>query len=885
MGPFKKAVVIKENIYRPRIRMISKVNYQGYKIFFKTLFAVATLVMLAIFFIHERHEIKVSIDLLTTLNLWIIIGLSLSFIYIYLQGYLYVSSFRALGIKVDLQGAVGLYLKRNLLSIILPAGGFTSLAFFSDELKVDKLSREKINMGSIIYAVAGIASLLLLAIPVIIWYHFVGQATSTFWKSVSWMSLSTALIGILTWSFLRRGAVFNILYRFFPSVENLLSQIDLLKASKVNWWRPLFTALLTEIVGIAHVYIAMLALGIEPNLSICIWAYTIATLLYCFSPVLKGIGTVEISMVMVFMGAGIKESQAISITLLYRAFEFWLPLIASIFPFIFKKMAFWARLLPALFVLILGLVNIISVMSPALTERIEVLDRFIPLITVDLSNGMVLLLGVLLTISTYYLFLGVKSAWYMAFIMVALSFFGNLTKGFDYEESLLALIVMIFLLISYPYYDVKSNINLKNSKLAIWTSIFLAIICYGTLGFYFLQGRHIDGEFTLATALTNSIKHFLLLNNENIQPWSILGTSFLSSLNILGIIFLVLLVYRWLKPQTPSLERLAKNTREAKNIVNRHGLSPVDYFKLSDDKHYYFCKQVEGFFAFGISSGYAIVLEGPVCEKQPDNIRKAIVEFENFCKTKGIRPAYYQVNPSLQAVLVEMGKKSFHIGQEALIDIGKFTLEGKKRKALRNTVNKLKREGYEPKIYHAPISDAILDELKTISDNWLATTGRRERGFSQGTFIASQLKLQDIIVLENAKGKIVAFLNVIPDYVPGETTYDLIRKLTPEEGGNIDILILKFIEYCREQGYSHLNMGLAPFSGALRTNNLKGKLMELLRKNAPQIRAWQGLREFKDKFDPLWEDRFLVYENACDLILLPKAIKKVMEVPADRHPY
>jgi len=863
--------------------MISKVNYQGYRTFFKTLFAVATLVMLVLFFFHERHEIKGSVELLTTLNLWIIIGLSLSFSYIYLQGYFYVSSFRELGIKVDLQHAVNLYLKRNLLSIMLPAGGFTSLAFFSDELKAEKLSHEKINMGSIIYAVAGIASLILLAIPVIIWYQVAGQATATFWQSVSWISLSTALITFLTWSFLRRGYIFKVLYRFFPAVETFLTQIDLLKNAKVNWRRPLFIALLTEVVGIAHVYIAMLALDIEPSLGICIWAYTIATLLYCFSPVLKGIGTVEVSMVMVFMGAGIKESQAISITLLYRGFEFWLPLIAGICPFIFKKMAFWARLLPALFVLILGLVNIISVMSPALTDRIRVLDQFIPLIGVDLSNGMVLLMGVLLIICTYYLFLGVKTAWYMAFVMVALSFLGNLTKGFDYEESLLALMVMVFLLISYPHYDMKGNITLKSKKLVIWASVFLAIIGYGTLGFYFLQGKHIDGNFTLPIAFINSMKHFLLLSNEGIQPWSILGVSFLTSLNILGTIFLVLLVYKWLKPQLPRLEPPAKSIRRARDIVNRHGLSPVDYFKLLDDKHYYVCKQVEGFFAFGISSGYAIVLEGPVCKKQSDHIRKAIIEFEHFCKTTGIRPAYYQVNPSLRAVLVQMGKKSFHIGQEALIDIEKFSLEGKNRKALRNTVNKLKREGYEPKVYQAPISDAMLLELKTISDNWLAATGRRERGFSQGTFAPEQLKHQDIIVLENARGKIVAFLNVIPDYVPGETTYDLIRKLTPEEGGNIDILILKFIEYCREQGYSRLNMGLAPFSGARPNNSLNEKLMELIRKNAPHIKAWQGLREFKDKFDPQWEDRFLVYENACDLILLPKAIKKVMEVPA--RPY
>ncbi|MBC8986808.1 lysylphosphatidylglycerol synthetase family protein [Pedobacter sp. N36a] len=846
----------------------------------KIIVILAMGILMTFFLYHEQQEIREAFTLISTLNLCIVIGISLTVVYIYLQGYLYVSSFRVLNARVDIFSATRLFLKRNLLSVFLPAGGFSSLVFFSKEISDHGMSKATINLASFVYAVTGIGSLLLLSFPVLFWYHLSGESSANMWINITGLSVLLLFLGLLAWSFSKRGVVYNCLYRFFPSVDGLVERMQEVRLTGFRWIQPLLIALLTEVVGIAHVYIAMLALDLSPDMGICICAYTIGTLFYCFSPLLKGLGTVEVSMVLVFMGAGFNEAQAISVTLLYRAFEFWLPLLAGMVSFFMKKNNILIRLLPAVFVFLLGMVNIISVFSPAITSRIKLIGQFIPFVGINFSSAMILSLGVLLGICSVFLIRGVKNAWYLVFGMVALSFIGNLTKGFDYEESLLALLVMVILLISYPHYYVKRHRSIRELRPALLFWTLLVVLSYGVLGFYFLQKRHFNMDFTFAGAIESTLNGFVLLNMHLPEPQTFFGRFFLHSLNFLGIGFLAVLFWRMTAPYAPSLHSLKKNTHRAEVLLDRYGISPVDYFKVDGDKHHFFCKQVEGFVAFSISSGFALVLEGPVCKHAPDQIRAVISEFECFCQTKGLRPVYYRVDACQNQMFKGLGKKSFHIGQEALVDVQAFSLEGKKRKSLRNAVNKLTREGYQPKIYKAPIPQEVMLQLEFISDCWLRDTRRQERGFSQGVFDPLKLKYHDIITLENRQGKVIAFLNIIPNYAPGEATYDLIRKLDGACGGNMDMLILKFIDYCKDLGYSRLNMGLAPFSGVTSHSAMSGKLLGVLYKVLPPIRAWQGIRDFKDKFDPSWHDKFLIYEHDYDLLLLPAALNSVMRTNA-----
>jgi len=222
-------------------------------------------------------------------------------------------------------------------------------------------------------------------------------------------------------------------------------------------------------------------------------------------------------------------------------------------------------------------------------------------------------------------------------------------------------------------------------------------------------------------------------------------------------------------------------------------------------------------------------------------------------------------------------KKTILIGQEAIVDISDFSLEGRERKGLRNSVNKMEKEGYFCKIYEPPVKDGLLQKLKFVSDEWLKD-GKEESTFSQGIFLWDELKQHTILTAENEDEKVVAFINLIPDYAPNEGIYDLQRRLADSPNGVLEYLQIKMFEYFRSKGYHFVNLGLVPMSGLQEATHPAERTIRFLYEQLPQFSHYKGLRFYKEKCDPLWVDKYLVYTNSFDLLRIPGAINKVMKV-------
>src|SRR5208283_2074353 len=120
-----------------------------------------------------------------------------------------------------------------------------------------------------------------------------------------------------------------------------------------------------------------------------------------------------------------------------------------------------------------------------------------------------------------------------------------------------------------------------------------------------------------------------------------------------------------------------------------------------------------------------------------------------------------------------------------------FKMEGGSKKSLRNAIKKISEMGFKATIHEPPVKDGILQKIKSVSDEWLSETGRSEIIFSQGMFQWKELKKQTLITVENEEEKIIAFLNIIPDYAKGEATYDLIRKSKDAPNGVMDYLLVE----------------------------------------------------------------------------------------------
>jgi phosphatidylglycerol lysyltransferase len=180
-------------------------------------------------------------------------------------------------------------------------------------------------------------------------------------------------------------------------------------------------------------------------------------------------------------------------------------------------------------------------------------------------------------------------------------------------------------------------------------------------------------------------------------------------------------------------------------------------------------------------------------------------------------------------------------------------------------------------VHVPPIKDGILQKLKSVSDEWLNYTERHEIVFSQGMFDWKELKQQTIITVESPEEKVIAFLNIIPDYAPSESTYDLLRKTADAPNGIMDFIHIEMFNYMKSQQYKFVNLGFAPMSGMNDAHTFKEKSMKFAYEKIRSFSQYKGLREFKDKYDPVWYNKYLVYDNDYDLIQVPAVLSKVIK--------
>lgn len=806
---------------------------------------------------------------------WIAVGIFVTVIYILLQAVMYIASFKTVGLKVSLWESTVLFLKRNLISIFLPGGGITSLAFFTKDIQQETNEENKtsIHIASTIYGFTGILSIIIIAIPVLIYLAFIGESWENANQAAVILIFFVLLIVYLVFSFIRKGWVHRLVNRFLPRINTEFRKEP---RFRIRFFMVNVYAVLIDLTGILHLYIAMRVMGAEGSWKIALVGYVIATLLLVISPFLRGIGAIEFSLTLILKHYGFPTSEAFAITIIYRLFEFWIPIAAGIVSFILKKGNMLLRIAPALLLFALGIINIISVLTPALRYRVKLLREFLPLETIHVSNYMVFILGLLSIITSAFLFRGLKNAWRFAMLLCVLSLIGNLTKAFDYEEASVAFFSLLVLWFTRKQYYIKHNKQLQRFGFETSLIILASVIIYGVIGFYFLDKRHFGIDFTFMDSVKHTFLNFILLDVDNLEPRTRFGKVFLDTIHISGIVSIGLLFYALIKPYFATVKQDEEDFLKAREIIKKYGSSPVDYFKMSEDKLFYFGEKVEGLISYRVAGSFAVVLDEPVCAGKKE-IAVLLEEFEGFCFESGLKSAYYRVDEDRLRLFSEIGKKSLIIGQEAVINLETFTLEGRDKKSMRNGLKNIENKGLISKIYQPPIKDGLLQKLNYVSNDWLKVMNREEIVFTQGMFDWKKLKQQTIITIENQDEQVFGFLNIIPDYAPNEATYDLIRKTALAPGGVTDALIIALINYCRSQNIKYLNLGLAPLSGIEEARDLPEKTLKFAYEKLQQFRHYRGLRDFKEKFSPLWSNKYLIYENHYDLISLPKALNKVMK--------
>lgn len=528
---------------------------------------------------------------------------------------------------------------------------------------------------------------------------------------------------------------------------------------------------------------------------------------------------------------------------------------------------------------IVGVVNLVSAVTPSLGTRVHWLRQFYPFEVRAGGHVFSAISGFLLLALAANLLRRKRVAWLLAVGLLCVSLVSHLLKGLDYEEGLLSAVLLVQLWWMRDLFTAKSDRPSIAQGIRALIGALLFTLAYGTIGFYLLD-RQYSINFSWTDAIGQTFAMFFTDDQAGLQPTTRFGRFFADSIYIIGISTIAYALVMILRPVLVRSQPTLTERQRVQEIVEQHGRSSLARFVLLDDKTYYFSPSGRSVIGYVAKGRGAIALGDPI--GPADDRAEAIASFREFCARNDWLPAFYQTLPDDVNLYRSLGFDALQIGEEAIVDLKEFTLVGKAGRNLRTALNKFNKAGYEFEIKQPPISDQLLAELRSVSDEWLQMASGSEKKFSVGWFDEAYLRDCEIALVRMPGGSVTAFTNMIPEYQLNEITIDLMRHRKDIENGTMDFLFLSLFQYYKERGYEGFNLGLSALSGVGET--AKSRRLErgihYLYNHLNQFYNFQGLHSYKDKFHPRWEPRYLVFPS---LVALPDvAIALVRADSGDR---
>ncbi|MBW4625215.1 MAG: DUF2156 domain-containing protein [Brasilonema octagenarum HA4186-MV1] len=513
---------------------------------------------------------------------------------------------------------------------------------------------------------------------------------------------------------------------------------------------------------------------------------------------------------------------------------------------------------------LVGVVNLVSAVTPNVHERNHWLKHFLPFDIRVSGHLFAALTGfVLLTLATNLL-RRKRIAWLLTIGFLILSVVSHLIKGLDYEESLLSGVLLMQLLLMRHVFTAKSDRPSVAQGVRVLIAALLFTLAYGTIGFYLLDGKFTE-NFSWSDAIAQTFAMFFTDNNDGLKPKTRFGDFFANSIYIIAASTIAYALFMLLRPVFLRDTATVKERQQAKDIVEKYGCSSLAAFTLLSDKSYFFSPSGRSVIGYVPKGRGAIALGDPI---GPDEDRKeVIVSFQLFCQRNDWYPAFYQTLPNDIDLYKSLGFQVVKIGEEAIVDLESFTLQGKAGKNLRTAINRMTKLGYEVKFYQPPIADTLLHQIKPVSDEWLQLVQGSEKKFSLGWFDEAYLRESEIVTVQSSQGEIIAFTNIVLEYQLNEVTNDMMRHRKSIENGTMDFLFLSMFQHYKERNYDSFNIGLSALAGVGKTQESARleKVLYYLYKHLERFYNFQGLHAYKDKFHPRWESRYLVFPSLTAL--------------------
>ncbi|MDQ8028849.1 MAG: GNAT family N-acetyltransferase [Brevundimonas sp.] len=495
-----------------------------------------------------------------------------------------------------------------------------------------------------------------------------------------------------------------------------------------------------------------------------------------------------------------------------------------------------------------GTVLLTSGVTPAYEDRLDEVRAILPPILIELSHFGASISGFLLLLLSAGLWRRRRGAWLAALIVLLAAAVFSLLKGLDWEEAAQVLFLAAAMAPCRAAFNRRSRVFEALSP--SWVMLVLTVVA-GMLWLGFFAYRDV--------AYTDDLWWSLLIDRE--------VSGFLRVGAVLSLLAVViagrsLVSAPGARSHGPASE---PDIQRALTVLQTgDGVMPDGWLAMLRDKALMFSPSGRTFLAYRVIGRRWITMGEPI---GPQEEHLALLwAFAELADSYGGVAVFYAVEETALADLATMGLAVRKIGEEALVDVHAFTLQGKSRQNLRTAINRCEREGATFEMLPTGAAIADMGQLKAVSDIWLTHHIGVEKGFSLGRFDPDYLALTPVAVVRQ-EGRIVAFANLMPG--GDRLAVDLMRFTPDAPPGVMDYLFIRAIEWARDNDYRWLDLGRAPLAGLenRRLAPVFARVGALVFEEGGALYGFAGLRAWKAKFAPEWRPCFIAAPTSTPLAL------------------
>jgi phosphatidylglycerol lysyltransferase len=610
-----------------------------------------------------------------------------------------------------------------------------------------------------------------------------------------------------------------------------------------------------------------LAIGWAPFLA----CYLLSTVVGLISHVPGGLGILESMMLLLLAGKGATNAAILASVLVFRVCYYLVPLGAGSLLLLWHEAKRQRRtiggvLAPAVQGIASiapswlaigsfagGVALLFAGAEPPINSRFRTLGALLPLPIIELAHFTASIAGTLLLLVAHSLQRRLDAALRFGSWALALGAISAILAAAHIELAAFLLVLLAALRLGRDSFYRKSAL-LNEPLTAPWVAaVLVASLTAVALGFVAFESVHYRKELWWEFALHAHAPRWMRAS---------VGTS------VVLLVFAVLRLLRAARVQ-PQLPAQADLDDARRVIATTSGTS--GNLAMLRDKVLLFNQTRTAFLMYGVNGRSWVTMGDPVGPEEEWS--DLLWSFQSLADDFDARCIFYEIGSRRIDLYLDLGMSLFKLGEEARVDLAAFALDGKEGSEFRRVRRNLERDGYRFRLMPQEEVARRLPELRQISDEWLEEKAAAEKGFSLGFFDEAYVSENPCAVVERAD-KLCAFANLWLGGTAEELTIDLMRYTRDSPNGLMDYLFTSLMLWGRDSNYKWFSLGMAPLAGLdeYAPGTLWAAAGRLVYRYGEHFYNFEGLRRYKNKFDPEWTPRYLACATAWQL---PQALADV----------